>query len=100
MDEDRETSGRGTTGHALCEPYFSKGKGWTYTASERDIYLAPDLRTAWFDECLDNESYGKVRGSGVLRLDGERWRITQYVLSIPVPNELAKDLVQRIRERR
>jgi hypothetical protein len=85
---------------AFCEPYFSKGKGWTYTASERDIYLAPDLRTAWFDECLDNESYGKVRGSGVLRLDGERWRITQYVLSIPVPNELAKDLVQRIRERR
>ncbi|MCY3002000.1 MAG: nuclear transport factor 2 family protein [Planctomycetota bacterium] len=85
---------------AFCEPYFSKGKGWTYTASERHVYLAPDLRTAWFDERLDNESYGKVRGSGVLRLDGERWRITQYVLSIPVPNELAKDLVQRIRERR
>lgn len=85
---------------AFCEPYFSKGKGWTYTASERHVYLAPDLRSAWFDESLDNESYGKVRGSGVLRLDGERWRITQYVLSIPVPNELAKDLVQRIRERR
>lgn len=85
---------------AFCEPYFSKGKGWTYTASERHVYLAPDLRSAWFDESLDNKSYGKVRGSGVLRLDGERWRITQYVLSIPVPNELAKDLVQRIRERR
>lgn len=85
---------------AFCEPYFSKGKGWTYTASDRNVYLAPDLRTAWFDESLDNESYGKVRGSGVLRLDGERWRITQYVLSIPVPNELAKELVQRIRERR
>jgi hypothetical protein len=85
---------------AFCEPYFSKGKGWTYVATERHVYLAPDLRTAWFDERLDNESYGNVRGSGVLRLDGERWRITQYVLSIPVPNELATDLVQRIRARR
>ena len=85
---------------AFCEPYFSKGKGWTYVATERNVFLAPDLRTAWFDESLDNESYGNVRGSGVLRLDGERWRITQYVLSIPVPNDLAGDLVKRIRERR
>lgn len=85
---------------AFCEPYFSKGKGWTYVAIDREVYLAPDLRTAWFDESLDNESYGNVRGSGVLRLDGERWRITQYVLSIPVPNDLAGDLVKRIRERR
>ena len=40
---------------------------------------------------------GECRGSGVL-VRGERgWRIAQYVLSLPVPNELALDLVQRIR---
>jgi hypothetical protein len=78
--------------------YFSRGKGWMYTASERSIDMARDGRTAWFDETVENEFYGACRGSGVLQRDGAGWRIEQYNLTIPVPDDLATDLVTRIRE--
>ena len=83
---------------AYCEPYFAQGKGWTYTAFERHVYLARDRASAWFDERLSNAKYGEVRGSGVLRRDGERWSIAQYVMSFPVPNELSAELVRRVGE--
>jgi len=85
---------------AYCEPYFAKGRGWTYAATERHVTLSRDRATAWFDERLQSASYGEVRGSGALRRDGERWRITQYVMSLPVPNELASGLIEKIRARR
>jgi hypothetical protein len=82
---------------AYAEPWFAEGRGWSYSVRERHLSLAEDGRTAWFDERLDNAKYGECRGSGVL-VRGERgWRIAQYVLSLPVPNELALDLVARIR---
>ena len=83
---------------AFAEPYFSQGKGWTYLARDRHITLGADQRTAWFDEALDNDSYGECRGSGVLQKQGEAWKIEQYNLSIPMPNSLAKDFVAQIRE--
>lgn len=79
--------------------YFSRGKGWTYLASDRSVEIATDGRTAWFDETVANASYGACRGSGVLRHD-VAWRIVQYNLTIPVPDELAPELVARIREMR
>lgn len=83
---------------AFAEPYFSAGRGWDYAVTERHLGVSADGRTLWFDERLDNASYGECRGSGVL-VHGERgWRIAQYVLSMPVPNELAREFVQRIRE--
>ena len=82
---------------AYAEPWFAQGRGWSYSVAERHLRVADDGRTAWFDERLHNAKYGECRGSGVL-VRGERgWRIAQYVLSLPVPNELALDLVQRIR---
>jgi len=83
---------------AFAHPYFSKGKGWTFTPRNRHIDLSRDGKVAWFDERLDSATYGECRGSGVLeKLDGG-WKITQYHLTIPMPNDLAKDLVARIRE--
>jgi pimeloyl-ACP methyl ester carboxylesterase len=79
------------------EPYFRQGKGWTYTPHERHVSLARDRQTAWFDEQLTNAKYGEVRGSGVLRKLGSRWRIAQYVLSFAVPNEASAEVVERIR---
>lgn len=85
---------------AYAEPYFDQGRGWTYTATDRHITLAPvECRcVAWFDEVLDNASYGQTRGSGVLRLTPEGWKIEQYVLSIPVPNDRARAVVEVIRQ--
>ena len=82
---------------AFAAPYFGEGRGWTYIPTARHITLGPGGNSAWFDEALDNKSYGETRGTGVLRRLAGTWRIAQYSLSIPVPNELAADLVQRIR---
>lgn len=84
---------------AYAEPYFARGQGWTYVSRERTVTIAPvDCRCiAWFDETLDNASYGRVRGSGVLRLTDDGWKIEQYVLSFAVPNDRADAVVAAMR---
>ena len=76
---------------------FSKGKGWTYVPSDRTVSVAADEQTAWFDERLENEWYGECRGTGVLRRDDGAWKIEQYSLSIPIPDEIAPEVVAKIR---
>jgi hypothetical protein len=88
-----------TAFRAYAEPYFTQGRGWTYIPRERTVTIAPiDCRCiAWFDETLDNASYGEVRGSGVLRLTDDGWKIEQYVLSFAVPNDRADAVVAAIK---
>ncbi len=83
---------------AFAEPYFSQGRGWTYTATERHIAIAPGGSVAWFDEMLVNETYGVCRGTGVLVEDDDAWRIAQYHLTFPIPNDLAREFTTRIKE--
>ena len=78
-------------------PHFSEGKGCTYHPTERHVTIASDGRYAWFDERLANEKYGDTRGSGVLVRRGKEWKIAQYNLTIPMPNDLAPRFVQEIR---
>ena len=85
---------------AYAEPYFNRGRGWTYTPRSRSLTLAPlDCRcVVWFDEALDSQSYGTSRGTGVLVRGGDgRWRIALYALTFPIPNALARDMTARIR---
>ncbi len=84
---------------AFAEPHFARGNGWSYPATERTITIAPiDCRcVAWFEEKLINDSYGVTRGSGVLRLTDDGWKIEQYVLSFAVPNDRARAVVEAIR---
>ena len=85
---------------AFAHPYFAQGKGWTFVPRDRHIDFAAGGRVAWFDELLDSATYGECRGTGVLAREADgRWRILQYHLTIPVPNDLAKEVVARIRER-
>ena len=84
---------------AFVHPYFSKGRGWTYAPrhEDRHVLVHPDGRSASFDEVLDNDAYGRCRGTGVLhKIDG-RWLIVQYNLMLPVPNEITAEVVERIR---
>ena len=78
-------------------PYFTQGRGWTYEPTSRHVTLGPENRTAWFDEILENENYGTTRGTGVLVKIEDEWKIAQYHLTIPVPNDLAKRVVGMIR---
>lgn len=84
--------------HRFADPYFEAGRGWTYAATERHLHFAPGGAVAWFDERLQNEKYGELRGSGVLRLIDQTWKVAQYNLTYPVPNELAGGVVERIAE--
>lgn len=81
---------------AFVVPYFSKGKGWLYTPTQRNISLVESKEVAFFDELLQNSSYGTCRGSGVLVKTPNGWKISQYNLSIPMPNGIAKALVKQI----
>ena len=61
--------------------------GWKYRSLRRAVTLSADGNVAWFDEDLLGAAAGPTRGSGVLvRKDG-RFRIVQYVLSVPIPNQ-------------
>ncbi len=79
-------------------PYFEKGQGWTYLPKDRHIYFSTSKQTAWFDEMLDNEKYGETRGTGVLIKTSKGWKITQYHLTIPIPNELASEVTEKIKK--
>jgi len=80
-----------------ARPAFADGHGWTYYMTSRNVFLSEDGDTAWFDEMLENENLGLTRGTGVLVRQGGAWRIVQYNLTIPVPNQLAREFVGRIR---
>jgi len=85
---------------AFCEPLFSKGKGWRYRPIVRNVFVAPSGNAAWFDEVLENEKYGECRGTGVLVLTDGVWRLSQYNLVIPVPNDFAPEVVRKGREQK
>ncbi|WP_269513619.1 nuclear transport factor 2 family protein [Brevundimonas subvibrioides] len=80
-------------------PYFARGQGWSYPATSRVITVAPiECRCiAWFEEQLTNDTYGRTRGSGVMRLTDDGWKIEQYVLSLAVPNDLTSPIARIIR---
>lgn len=80
---------------AYAEPFFSKGKGWTYLSTARNIDIL-DSTTAIFDESLTNAKYGTCRGSGVLRKNAGTWLIAQYNLSVPIPNDMLEGVAQQI----
>jgi ketosteroid isomerase-like protein len=71
---------------AFSKPYFDRGKAWSFTTIERNIYINKAGNFAWFDELLDTRME-ICRGSGVLSKEDGKWRIKHYVLSITIPNE-------------
>jgi len=78
---------------AFSKPYFDKGKAWSFTAIERNIYTNKTNDFAWFDELLDTQM--KIcRGSGVLEKVNGEWKIKHYVLSIAIPNDNVNEIVK------
>jgi ketosteroid isomerase-like protein len=77
----------------FAKPYFDKGKAWSFTSLERNIYVSENGKTAWFDELL-NTQMGICRGSGLLEKTQNAWKIKHYVLSIAIPNENVDEITQ------
>ena len=70
----------------FSKPYFDKGKAWSFTTLERNIYMSESANIVWFDELIDTWM-GTCRGSGVLEKKEDSWKIKQYVLSVAIPND-------------
>jgi hypothetical protein len=85
---------------AYAHPYFAKGKAWSFHPKSRHVLFGKGGETAWFDELLDTPNLGEARGSGTLVKEDGAWRIALYDLSIPIPNDLAKEVVERISKAR
>jgi ketosteroid isomerase-like protein len=73
-----------------AHPHFAKGKAWSFRAGRRAVMVKGDF--GWFDEDLVTPNLGPARGSGVMRHDGQAWRIVHYNLTITVPNERFKEV--------
>ena len=84
---------------AYAKPYFAQGRGWTYLPrpNGRFVTISKDGTVAWFDEILDNAKFGECRGSGVLVLGDKGWKIAQYNLTVPVPNDLMPKVAEMIK---
>jgi ketosteroid isomerase-like protein len=75
---------------AYAHPHFAKGKAWAFRAHDRHIELEGNV--AYFDEALDTPNLGPARGTGVLVRQKREWKIAQYNLSVPIPNERFKEV--------
>lgn len=80
------------TFQTYAKPHFDNGKAWKLSSLKRTIYVDEDGKIAWFDELLDT-SFKICRGSGVLVKTENGWKIKQFVLSLTIPNDLAKEVV-------
>lgn len=83
---------------AYAKPSFDQGRGWTYEMKTRHISISADGTSAWFDETLENANLGDTRGSGALVKRNGEWKVAQYNLTIPIPNDLAREFVGIIRK--
>lgn len=79
------------------QPYASRSSGWKYTPQTRHVNLTPDGNSAWFDEILESASYGTSRGTGVLIRTADGWKISQYHLTLPIPNEMVRAVTDSIK---
>ena len=73
-----------------AKPAFADGHGWTYRVIERNWEGGGDVR--WFDEILFNEKLGHCRGTGIVKLIDNEWKIAHYSLTMLIPNEIAAEV--------
>ncbi len=84
---------------AFSKPYFEKGRAWDFKAINRNIYRKGDGETFFFNETLDTWM-GVCRGSGIIQKNkatGEL-EILQYVLSLTIPNESIREVMDVIEQ--
>ncbi|GAB4569721.1 MAG: hypothetical protein Tsb0020_23990 [Haliangiales bacterium] len=81
---------------AFVRPHFARGQGWEYRPRDRHISLSARADVAWFDELLDHDRYGELRGTGALRRGPSGWKLLQYNLTFTVPNQVGVAVVELI----
>ncbi len=77
---------------------FENGSGWNYISVERTIRISKSADIAWFDEVLFSEQNGRFRGTGVLTLQDDSWKIAHYAMSFLVLNENWNEIIDLTRK--
>lgn len=85
---------------AYVESRFENGSGWTYRSVERTVRVSDSADVAWFDEVLFSERNGRFRGTGVLALQDDGWKITHYAMSFLILNENWEEVIDLTRKTR
>ncbi len=76
-----------------AKEYFEKDSAWDFKKKTRNIYLDQSKKLAWFDETLDTWM-GVCRGSGIIVLTKDGWKIKHYVLSLTLPNDKIEQFIK------
>lgn len=66
--------------------YFQRDTAWAFIPYNRVWNFSDDFQYAWFDELLETHM-GVCRGSGVLKMSQNKWKIQQYNLALTLPND-------------
>jgi hypothetical protein len=82
---------------SFARPYFERGKAWNFKPYDRDLHVTNSGKVAWFSELLTTWM-GVCRGSGVLEMTPEGWKITQYHLAVTVPNKIIKNFISLVED--
>jgi ketosteroid isomerase-like protein len=78
---------------AFAQPYIDKKKTWDFKTNWRNWYFSEDGKTAWFEESLATQME-ECRGSGVLELTDDGWKIKHYNLTVVIENEKMQDFIK------
>ncbi len=82
---------------AIFGPYYARGSGRPATIPvEQHVYLSPDGDMAWFEELVERQNLGRMRGTGVIAKVEGAWKFVHYNFVLIVPAELAEDFARRI----
>jgi len=79
--------------YGFCKPYFEKKSTWSFKPLWRNIYFSEDGKTAWFEEQLKTWME-ECRGSGVLVLKNNQWKLIHYNLTVLIENEKVKSFIE------
>ncbi|SMG38436.1 SnoaL-like domain-containing protein [Marivirga sericea] len=69
-----------------ADEHFQKESAWSFKAISRDVYFSEDGKTAWLNEKLDTWM-GVCKGTAILVLKDNSWKIALYDLSVTIDNE-------------
>jgi len=81
-----------------AKEYFERESAWSFTATSRDIYFSEDGKVAWLNEKLDTWM-GVCKGTAVLELTNEGWKIALYDLSVTIDNDKIQKFIELIEEK-
>ena len=74
----------------------ANGKAYFELFSKDAVFFGTDINERW--NKTDFEEYGKFRGTGVLKIVMGKWKIVQYNLLLPIPNDLFMNISKKIKD--